>query len=58
MDLLYRLSSGTGYGASSVTSDGVIVTVCGNTPLSTETAGTVDGKWYAQVVRWRPGDYK
>ncbi len=55
---IYRLSSGTGYGASSVTSDGVIVTVCGNTPLSTETAGTVDGKWYAQVVRWRPGDYK
>ncbi len=51
---IYHLSKGCGYGASGVTGDGTIVTVCGNTPLNPKTADTADGKWYAQVVRWRP----
>ena len=50
---IYHLSYGCGYGASVVTDDGMIVTVCGNTPLDPQTADTADGKWYAQVVRWR-----
>ena len=48
----YRLSPGHGYAASVVLPDGTIVTALGNTPLN-ERGRSVDGKWYAQVVRWR-----
>jgi hypothetical protein len=48
----YRLSAGHGYAASVVLPDDTIVTALGNTPLN-EKGRSVDGKWYAQVVRWR-----
>ena len=48
----YRLSPGHGYAASVVLPDDTIVTALGNTPLNKE-GRSVDGKWYAQVVRWR-----
>ena len=48
----YRLSPGHGYAASVVLPDDTIVTALGNTPLN-KGGRSVDGKWYAQVVRWR-----
>jgi hypothetical protein len=48
----YRLSAGHGYAASVVLPDDTIVTALGNTPLN-EKGRSVDGKWYAQVVRWQ-----
>jgi hypothetical protein len=48
----YRLSPGHGYAASVVLPDDTIVTALGNTPLNSK-GRSVDGKWYAQVVRWR-----
>ena len=51
----YRLSPGHGYAASVVLADDTIVTALGNTPLN-EKGRSVDGKWYAQVVRWRLGE--
>jgi len=52
--LSYEGATDGGYPSSSQCEDGTIVTVCGNTPLNLKTADTADGKWYAQVVRWRP----
>lgn len=49
---VYRLSTGHGYAASVVLPDDTIVTALGNTPLN-EKGRSADGKWYAQVVRWR-----
>ena len=51
----YRLSPGHGYAASVGLPDDTIVTALGNTPLN-EKGRSVDGKWYAQVVRWRLGE--
>ena len=48
----YRLSPGHGYAASVVLPDDTIVTALGNTPLNAK-GRSVDGNWYAQVVRWR-----
>ena len=48
----YRLSPGHGYAASVVLPDDTIVTALGNTPLN-KGGRSADGKWYAQVVRWR-----
>ena len=48
----YRLSPGHGYAASVVLPDDTIVTALGNTPLNKQ-GRSADGKWYAQVVRWR-----
>ena len=49
---VYHLSPGHGYGASVVLPDDTIVTALGNTRLDSK-GRSVDGKWYAQVVRWR-----
>ena len=48
----YRLRPGHGYAASVVLADDTIVTALGNTPLN-QKGSSIDGKWYAQVVRWR-----
>ena len=51
---IYQLSRGAGYGASVVTDDGTIVSVCGNSPLDVKKADIIEGKCSAQIVCWRP----